>query len=421
MNYFDTTINDTTHWMRIGAGPVALGVGLNMPEALHSQGEGDAELAQALPPYRPRRAYLVDEYPACPDSWMRSTGRIKSYFAPVMENHGLWLDFNTCAHHPNHTAIVVSVQGVNAVTGLPCKDAQLEQYRDACPKHKEPFGPDRLCKKCGYRWPKQNYLSSTGTPHGHLWLDGFRAEDGKVRQYVFTEQKLRSVAKAIIGEDRVFALGISFFLSKEPRPVAAPTVLRGYHGVKMNFCAGADDIGEIGAIEADTCSFGDMPPSPGVSINTLDMSTTHSYNVTTDWGGGAKGLCGPSGAKGMSAGGMMNMSAKMSASTEKYFAGAPAKKRFLSAMPKSAPISAAAFAGKKLTDVKKLEIAAGARIDQQVFDDPNDLEFWQKEPEGLIVINYCTQSEALKIIRAGKVDVSGNKEGFLQNVPKGNP
>ncbi len=383
-----------------------LSVGLNLPEALHSKGESEDELPHGLPPYRPRRAYLVDEYPACPDSWLRSSGRIKSYFVPIMADTGLWLDFNACSRHANHTAMVVSVQGVNAVTGLPCKDAQLEQYKDQCPKHKEPFGPDRLCKKCNFKWPKQNYLSSTGTPHGALWLDGFRAEDGKVRQYVFTEQKLRSVAKAIIGEARVFALGISYFLSKEPRPAPAPSALRGYHtlGAVEHF---VDTSLEI---TADTCSFGDMPPNaPGISINTLDSSAIHTYNmatsdnVVTNWGSGAKG---------------------MSAGPVKYSGGAPAKKHFLSAAPKGSLIaSAAAFSGEKMAAaaVKQLEIAAGARIDQQVYDDPNDLEFWQKEPEGLIVINYCTQSEAMKIIRAGKVDVSGSKEGFLQNVPKGNP
>ena len=124
----------------------------------------------------------------------------------------------------------------------------------------------------------------------------------------------------------------------------------------------------------------------------------------------------------MSAGGMMNMSAKISADHVKYSGGAP-KKHFLSAMPKSSsldtPVTAAAF--HKLAAVKQMEIAAGARIDQQVHDDPNDLEFWQKEPEGLIAINYCTQQEALAIIRAGKVDVSGSPDGFLQNIPKGNP
>lgn len=402
MNYFDTTVNSTDYLMTVNG----LFAGLNMPEALHSKGEGEFELAHGLPPYRPRRAYLVDEYPACPDSWMRSSGRVKSYFVPIMEDTGLWLDFNACSRHSNHTAIVISVQGVNAVTGLPCKDAQLEQYRDQCPKHKEPFGPDRLCKKCNFKWPKQNYLPSTGTPLGALWLDGFRAEDGKVRQYVFTEKKIRSVAKAIIGEDRVFALGISFFLSKEPRPVVHREVLRGYHSLDSSISHFMGDETLIGSDTAAADFGSDTANVAPPSTNTGGVSW--SANI---------------GAKGMSMGtpAIYNTSTgptmKISASTEKYSAGPPAKKRLMSAGPKGSlggPITA------KLAAVKQLEIAAGARIDQQVYDDPNDLSYWNESPEGILVINYVTQREALAVIRAGKIDLSGSKEGFLTGIPTGN-
>jgi len=88
---------------------------------------------------------------------------------------------------------------------------------------------------------------------------------------------------------------------------------------------------------------------------------------------------------------------------------------------KGSLISAPGASIQKLSMVQQLEVAAGARISQQVCDDPNDLEFWQKEPEGLIIINYCTQSDALAILAAGKIDLSGHPDGFLQKVPKGNP
>jgi hypothetical protein len=404
--FFDTQVNGTDYQMTVNG----LSVGLNMPDALKTTGEGDDEYAHGLPPYRPRRAYLVDEYPACPDNWMRSSGRIKSYFVPVLQDAGLWLDFNGCDSHANHTAIVVSVQGVNAITGLPCKDAQLEQYRDECPKHKEPYGPDRLCKKCNFKWPKQNYVSSTGTPSGSLWLDGFRADDGKVRQYVFTEQKLRGVAKAIIGEDRVFALGISFFLSKEPRPRvnAQP---RSHH-MLSNF---------VGFTSTD------LDDAPIGCAGIGDPMDADSGSVTTSWGSSvADGKADDCAGLSFTAG----MNTMKSSPPEKY--SGSVKKRSLSDKEMSGKISsnvmrsAASFASagpaiKKVTAVQQMEIAAGARISQHVHDDPNDLEFWQKEPEGLIIINYCSASDALKIINAGKIDLSGSKEGYLQNVPKGNP
>jgi hypothetical protein len=197
-------------------------VGFNMPAAIKDTADG----LHNLPPRRIRKAFLVDEYPACPEHWLRSSGRVKSYFVPILEDHGMWLDFNESMKTSEYdVAIVVSVQGVNAITGLPCKDPQLEQYRDECPKHKKAFGPDRFCKECNYKWPKQNYIASTATPEGFLWLDGFRTEDGVVRQYVLTASVLRSVAKAIVGNDRVHAVGVSFFLSKQqrPKPVIPPS------------------------------------------------------------------------------------------------------------------------------------------------------------------------------------------------------
>lgn len=340
-----------------------LSVGLNMPAALKSRGSGDDETTHSLPPYRKRKAFLVDEYPACPADWLRSSGRIKSFFVPIVEGAGLWLDFNSNNSHVNHTAIVVSAQGVNTVTGLPCKDPQLEQYRDACPKHKEAFGPDRLCKKCGFKWPKQNYLASTGTPHGMLWLDGFRAEDGTIRQYVFTAQKERGVANAIIGEDRVHALGISFFLSKEPRPQQQFTSRR--------LCfAGGDD--EIGSLDYTACASG---PSGSKGM------VTYSASIESFSG---------------------NAEAFMARDSSRGLMGSPLRHR-------ASPVV-----------TKKLEVAAGAKVDQRIYDDPNGLDFWQTEPEGLVVVNYCSEAEAKAIIDGGRIDLSGSKEGFLAGIPVGN-
>jgi len=338
-----------------------LSVGLNMPTAL------TGEDVHGLPPYHRRRAFLVDEYPACPGSWMRSSGRVKSYFVAVIPGNGLWLDFNPNAGHTNHQAIVISVQGVNAITGLPCKDPQLEQYRDECPKHKTAFGADRLCKECGFKWPKQNYLSSTGQPPGQLWLDGFRAEDGVIRQYVFSEQAMRGVAAAIIGEDRVFAIGISFFLSQQPRPQEPRTLGRSFGSSVMMSYGGGIETKNMSLAEPLNAF---ESPVACASISSATYSKSLSY--------------------------------------EKYERSAPTKGSMGRLM--CAP-------GR---EVKKLEVAAGAKIDQRIYDDPNGLEFWQTEPEGLVVINYVTEEDAQRIIEAGKVDVKGSPEGFLTNIPVGN-
>jgi hypothetical protein len=408
--FFDTTNNGADYHMTING----LSVGLNMPDALKTTGTGDQEFVHSLPPYRPRRAYLVDEYPACPDSWMRSSGRIKSYFVPVLKDAGLWLDFNGCWSHAHHAAIVVSVQGINAVTGLPCKDAQLEQYRDECPKHKEPFGPDRLCKKCNFKWPKQNYLSSASTPYGSLWLDGFRAEDGKVRQYVFTESVARGVANAVIGKDRVHALGISFFLSKEAKPKPQANITRSFHTLTAPHVDTMmiDNSCSDGAVDfMDSTSLG-PPGACGPKGESGSVGTSWNTSINNSLAGHASNSADDKVMYSANLGSMMKSASGMKLGGEKS-AKIGARKGRLMMATSAAPV--------RINMVQQLEIAAGARISQHVHDDQHDLDFWQKEPDGLIIINYCSAEDALKIINAGKVSVSGNAEGFLQNVPTGNP
>jgi len=387
-----------------------LTVGMNMPDALKSVGTGESEHSHGLPPYHRRRAFLVDEYPACPPDWLRSSGRIKSYFVPTRDGAGLWLDFNACLGKVAHdVAIVISVQGINAITGLPCKDAQLEQYRDECPKHKKAFGPDRLCADCGFKWPKQNYLNSTGTPQGSLWLDGFRAEDGKVRQYVFTKSVERGVAAAIIGGDRVHALGISFFLSKAKRPEPKPAAVRfnsmggNMWGGKIGSC-GDDDAVYTSHVKSDMLHMvDDSGPIACAGMQTYSTSLDASSLI------GEKGIAGPQGPAG-----------------EKGASGPPGKMMYARSFAggtnrlMSASLKKTAFVA-QVQQVEKLEVAAGARIDQRIHDDPGSLEDWQAEPEGLIVINYCTEADAERILAGGKVDLSGHPEGFLQKTAVGNP
>jgi hypothetical protein len=330
-------------------------VGFNMPDAL----SGDRTFG--LPPYAKRLSYLVDKYPACPKDWMRSEGIVKSFFLPVIDGKGMWLDFNENESHTHHVAIVVSVQGVNPITGMPCKDAQLEQYIEECPKHKIKFGPDRYCKKCDYKWPKQNYITTTATPRGTLWLDGFRTVEGVVRQYILTAEKMRGVASNIIGKDRVYAIGLSFFVSKEKRPKQADlNILRsisnysvsmewGEHSLKpLDFTYTTDDI-------------------PNNSETKLSCSTSAMYSEISE-----PRIC---------------------------------TKVMTSSM--------------RSIQTTKLEVGAGAKINQFVYDDPEKLDFWHDKPESIICINYATEDECARILEEGEINIEGHKEGYLKEIPFG--
>ena len=68
----------------------------------------------------------------------------------------------------------------------------------------------------------------------------------------------------------------------------------------------------------------------------------------------------------------------------------------------------------KESEGKKLEVGAGAKIDQKIFADPQNLDFWEQEPAGFIYINYCDEETVKKIIAAGKREES--TEGFLDGL-----
>lgn len=190
---------------------------LNMPKAVERVRNADgSEGVAGLPPYNQRSAYPVDEYQDSPDSWMRGSATEGSYFVPIEPEHGMWLDFQANMGHSHHVAAVVSVQGVDPLTGMPVA-AKMEQYQDKCPKHNTSFQMNRYCPDCKFEWHPQNYLSSNnGSP---FWIDGFRTEDGVIRQWFFTEDECKGVAAQLIGKKRVHAIGIKFFLSKNPKPI----------------------------------------------------------------------------------------------------------------------------------------------------------------------------------------------------------
>jgi hypothetical protein len=50
----------------------------------------------------------------------------------------------------------------------------------------------------------------------------------------------------------------------------------------------------------------------------------------------------------------------------------------------------------------RLELAAGAKINQLVYRDPMSLDFWQDQPAGIIVINYTDEKTALEVISRGE-------------------
>ena len=363
--------------------------GFNMPNALEGKGN------YGLPPYSKRMPFLVDKYPSCPENWLRSEGKIKSYFVPVTEGKGMWLDFNENTNHSHHVAVVISVQGINPITGMPCEDAQMEQYIEECPKHKIKFGTDRYCKKCDYKWPKQNYICTTGTPDGYFWLDGFRTIDGLVRQYILTSEKMKGVASNIIGKDRVYAVGLSFFTSKEKRPPKTQTYLSG------------------------TWTNWNSPPYSKIdyvpnleTIITCDTNNQYLYKGTTTETNSVNYIVASS---------LSNTkSSNLKKRTKSIDRAITQNQLEDETLRNTQPITELPLKKAKRISTKKLEVGAGANINQAIYDDPETMDYWRDTSESIICINYCTEEDAKKIIEAGEISLDGHKEGYLKNIPIGN-
>lgn len=359
---------------------------INLPDA--PKGEG----TYSLPPYKRQTTHKVDDYAGCPKNWMNGSSKAASFFLPVDTGKHLWLDFNSNWSHAHHIAIVMSIQGINPITGLPTKSLRLEQYRDKCIIHGDEFGADRFCQKCNdnvpgdydgspvtafpSKWAPQNYMTTASHTRGELWIDGWMAEDDTIRGFLITSEMMKGVASQIIGEDRVWAIGIAFYLAKEPKPRPKPSgrVMRS-HGISG---------------QSVNC---DLEATKGINEVFGASMDSSSYNTTLPQG------------QGMGYRGIDDM----------------AKLRTAMSVPANADMEEHFVSTESLVETEKLEIGAGAKIKQKLcYLDPNDPDYYKDEPEGLIYINYCTQEDCAKILAAGKIDRTKGGEGFLSGLQTGN-
>jgi hypothetical protein len=361
-----------------------LSCNLNMPVALH----GNAGSHNVLPPYCPSSVHVVDEYPACPDNWMHGSDIAGSYFVEVNANRGMWLDFNGCWDHSHHVAVLISIQGINPITDQKQDKMVLEQYRTKCPVHNVDFEQDLFCPECEYKWPAQNYISTTGTPMGTLWLDGFRSSNGEVLQYIFTEEEMKGIAAQIIGKDRVFAIGVAFFLSKEQKPPAATPPASGLDGDYWGH-EWVDKYLDKGIIPAGS-----------------DEKYGSSGAYTTGIGGsGTTSSAGP--VRNMMVGDVNKPQFFSPLHTPNNWKNRKAIDDSIDECITSLNImddidSEVKTSSGILKKQKKLEIGGGAGISQQIHMDPEEPTFWQDDPSGFIYINYVTADEIKAILDGGK-------------------
>ncbi len=289
-------------------------------------------------------------------------------------------------------------------------------------------------------------MATTGTPFGMFWLDGFRTPDGKVRQYVISAEKMRSVAAQVMekrgedSEDRVFAIGVAFYLSKDKKPEmpkserTEPQKTLGFIGhasfnKPMFFSPqhtpqswGGNRVSNSGGLKKKGfAGSGKTYGSPtGSSLGSCTSgslgSCTNAENKTR---GGTPIRATSSGD--------MEISSLADAMVEpirrsvEYDAGDGDNLYGCDIdldMGIVTPDSATDEIVETVTPVKKLEVGAGALVSQRIYDDPKNLKkYWEETPAGMIYINYCDVETLKKILDGGKK--ATKKDGFMDEIQVG--
>jgi hypothetical protein len=227
-----------------------------------------------------------------------------------------------------------------------------------------------------------------------LWIDGFRRPDGTVRQYIFTAEELRGIAHQIIGEEKVYAIGIAFYISKKVKSenevkkniesmnnftdLTNIDFNKDYGNTFYTSCMGwgsdeIDSVGEGNFECLDKSYFSGNEPRAG------------SYESLEDTFRGAKITCQAS-IGNVVRSGEIPISKSMILNTVKHKT-------------------------KTIEESLKLEIGAGALIKQKIYSDIKDLDYWNDEPSGILHINYCSMAMYQEIINKGRK--KEKEEGFM--------
>ncbi len=135
---------------------------------------------------------VADFHSGCPENWNR-----EGYFFPVYRQEAMWMSFG----HPSvPRALIIAAGNINSISGKPF-DRTKDRFASEEERKNATAGLEIKLEKT------QNYLAVPPQP----WLDGWKAEDGKIYQFVAAEMGSgETVEGQITGEETVG--GIQFIL-----------------------------------------------------------------------------------------------------------------------------------------------------------------------------------------------------------------
>ncbi len=138
---------------------------------------------------------VADFKSGVPSDW-----NAESYFFPMYKSEAMWMSFSR--NYKDPTALIVAAGNINAISGKPF-DLTKETINGEVLRM--PAGLD-------IKLEDQNYLVVPPQP----WLDGWKAEDGKVYQFVAAEMGSgETVEGQITGEEKVGGIQFITYKPKE--------------------------------------------------------------------------------------------------------------------------------------------------------------------------------------------------------------
>lgn len=355
------------------------------------------DYAHQLPPGRPIDVYPVDAFKHPMDHWIKGQGH---YVVPVDNNWGLWFDFTM--NESLNTSVLLSVKGMNPVTGQRTNGFALERYENKCPVHHKNFKDGLFCEDCNYKWPKQNYI----TYPNRLWWDGFRSSDGKVRQFFFTEDMAKSIPELVIGkEDTVPAFGFAFYnpkVRREPPPnTSHPRGTSGFSGswggTSILLASNSSSAKYGGQSAGGVCFDG---ATSYFSNNVVGSKITPtSFNFTSN-----------------NSGGLLAEHTKSCDYSCDEIKTSDSMKSVKAPEMLQRSVRSVKRSRKSTAEVG---VGAGAEITQDLVGDPLKLEDWQDKPASVMRLYFVFVEQFEDIKAKGMKDLTGEKEGFLAGLPIG--
>lgn len=141
---------------------------------------------------------IADFKSGAPEDWHED-----GYFFPMYKSEAMWMNFSRDYRNP--IALIVAAGNINAISGKPFDPLEDKHHKRRRKQEKKGNFDIKLESP-------QNYLVVPPQP----WLDGWKAEDGKVYQFVAAEMGSgETVEGQITGEEKIGGIQLVVYGPKE--------------------------------------------------------------------------------------------------------------------------------------------------------------------------------------------------------------